>query len=170
MIKTLHTLGPAGSNCEKAAGKWFEQNNSAGEVVLYSTLEDALHEMPKNKSHALMGCVVYPKLHEIVFSNLDTFTLLDCIIVPTYSMVLAAQAEQREIRTVASHPAPEKLVPKGVECIYVNSNPLAAKMCAAGEVDACVTTLRSANDYELLVVKDFGEVMMGFTVHACSAT
>jgi hypothetical protein len=84
-------------------------------------------------------------------------------------MVLA-QAEQGKISTVASHPAPEKLVPKGAECMYVNSNPIAAQMCAAGVVDACVTTLRSANDFDLLVVIDFGEVMMGFTVHACTAS
>lgn len=47
--RTIHTLGPAGTNCEKAGYLWLKNNNLNGEVILYSTLEEALVEVKKTR-------------------------------------------------------------------------------------------------------------------------
>ncbi|MFZ4215342.1 hypothetical protein ACOZB2_28620, partial [Pantoea endophytica] len=56
----IHTLGPEGTNCEKAGYLWLESKKVYGDVKLYSTLEDALIEVRKNSHDLLLGCAVYP--------------------------------------------------------------------------------------------------------------
>lgn len=41
----IHTLGPAGTNCEKAAYYWLNKNNQQGNIILHPTLETAVKEM-----------------------------------------------------------------------------------------------------------------------------
>ncbi|MDQ0007570.1 prephenate dehydratase [Variovorax boronicumulans] len=165
-IRTLHTLGPRGTNCEAAAREWFTRNNvDAGEVVLYSTLEQAVKSMPVENSHALLGCVVYPELHTLVFSNLKKLVLGECFVFPTFNMLFARRPGTTELRTVACHPAPQNLVPSGPRIILVNSNAQAALDCANGVVDACITTLPAARAAGLEIISDHGPVSMGFTIH-----
>lgn len=164
-IEVIHTLGPSGTNCERAAIEWFRRRNIIGKVVLYHTLEEAAQEMPTDAAHALLGCVVYPDLHTLVFSNLSVFSIVDCFVVPTFNMVLASREGQAP-RVVASHPAPRGLVPVGSEVRLVTSNVLAAKACESGEVDGCITTMPAAKTHELAVVRDYGPLNMGFTIHA----
>ncbi|AVJ24091.1 MULTISPECIES: hypothetical protein [Pseudomonas] len=163
-IEVIHTLGPAGTNCEKAANEWYKRQGRTGEVKLYQTLEKALEQMPKNPSHALLGCIVYPELHTLVFSNLKTLTLSDCFIMHTFNMVLAARNEG-PVSSVATHPAPQLLVSTDYKKSIVTSNSEAAIQCANGLVDACITTLPSAKNNNLHIKEDFGEVPMGFSIH-----
>jgi hypothetical protein len=163
-IEVIHTLGPAGTNCEKAAIEWYKRQGRTGKVKLYQTLEKALEEMPKTASHALLGCIVYPELHTLVFSNLKTLTLSDCFIMPTFNMVLATR-NQGPITSVATHPAPQLLASGEYKKTIVTSNSEAAIQCSEGAVDACITTLPSATNYKLHVKEDFGEVPMGFSIH-----
>lgn len=67
---TIHTLGPKGTNCDKAGYLWLRQKKFHGDIELHSTLEAALVEVKKNKDDLLLGCAVYPDLHKIVFENL----------------------------------------------------------------------------------------------------
>lgn len=169
-IKFIHTLGPINTNCEQAAYKWLEENKIEGEVFLHNTLEDALLEVKKNDFAALLGCVVYPDLHKIVFSNLNDLSLVDCFIMPTYNMILATNDDTKDLGNsiIATHPAPSGLaydftVSKNIK--LVNSNSQAALQCSKGLSDACITILPAAQKYSLKVIKDFGEVPMGFTIH-----
>ncbi len=164
-ITVLHTLGPAGTNCEAAAGEWFRRQGRSGQVVLHPTLEQGLAAMPAEPGHALLGCVVYPELHTLVFGNLGRIRLVDCFVMPTFHMVVASR-DGRSPRTVATHPAPRLLVPAGADATLVDSNARAAIECAAGRFEGCVTTSRAARDHGLTVVTDYGAVPMGFTVHA----
>ncbi|MGG4268044.1 hypothetical protein ABEW06_23125, partial [Peribacillus simplex] len=61
-VKAVHTLGPAGTNCEKAGLLWLDKQKIKGEVVLHNTLEEAI-PFVENKNSILLGCAVYPKLH-----------------------------------------------------------------------------------------------------------
>jgi hypothetical protein len=84
---------------------------------------------------------------------------------PTHRMVLAAKGPDRP-RTVATHRAPESLLPREiVDRRYVDSNSEAARVCALGEVEGCITTSVAAQANGLRVVADFGHVAMGFTIH-----
>lgn len=164
-VAVLHTLGPTGTNCEAAAYAWFRRQGGVGRVELHSTLEQAVERMPEDDTHALLGCVVYPELHTLVFSNLDRLALADCFIFPTFNMLLARRPDVMQVRSVASHPAPKHLVPAGLEVHLVNSNAQAALDCAGGIVDACITTLPAAQRHGLQIVNDHGPVPMGFTIH-----
>jgi prephenate dehydratase len=170
----LHTLGPTGTNCEAAAYHWLKQRGcEAGRVLLYETLEKAIVGV-LNEPHdsALVGCVVYPRLHEIIFKNLDSMSLRECFVMPTHRMVLAGTSG-RPISTVLSHPAPVNLIDliePDIQVRMVSSNAAAAQACARGDADACITTIVAAEASKLEILKDFGPIPMGFTIHAPHGT
>jgi len=171
---TVHTLGPAGTNCEKAAHLWLENNSCSGEVKLHQTLEDAAkYMMNTDGGDLLLGCIVYPHLHHLVFKNLSYLKLIECFVMDTHNMVFASKnTEPSEIKTVGSHPAPQDLIRQvpGINRQFsvelFNSNSEAARQCAAGVVDACISTDISASRCGLTILADFGPVPMGFSIHA----
>ncbi|WP_207389281.1 hypothetical protein [Marinobacter halodurans] len=167
---TIHTLGPAGTNCEKAGYFWLENKGLKGDVKLYDTLEIAITEVKKKPNDVLLGCAVYPELHHLVFENLKDMEIQDSFIIPTYNMVLAASSPDLAFdasTVIATHPAPAHLAKKyGHSVKIVNSNSQAAWSCVHNEADACITTLKAAMENDLTVVCDFGEVPMCFTIHA----
>jgi len=173
----IHTLGPAGTNCERAAKAYLAKNKQQGTIHLHDTLELATSRCLSAPPDALLlGCIVYPKLHEIVFENLDTMKIVDCFVMDTYDMVFAAYDKNLdEIGTVCSHPAPQQLVSSvpglpTVELTLVNSNSTAARRCREGEFDACISTRESTDANGLTVLKNFGPVPMGFSLHGKKVT
>jgi prephenate dehydratase len=165
-ITNLYTLGPTGTNCEAAAYEWFFRQDRQGKVFLNSTLEEAVEVMKQDSSGALLGCVVYPELHTLVFSNLKRLKLVDCFVFPTHNMVFASKDGVLPQR-VATHPAPQELVPSWVaERQFVNSNVQAALNCRDGISDGCITTIVAAKAHQLHIIEDFGSIPMGFTIHA----
>lgn len=164
----IRTLGPQGTNCEAAAYFWRQNAGYIdAEVVLYDTLETAVrYVVDTDRASVLLACVVYPYLHEIVFKNLSRLTLKECFVMPTHRMVLASMGRS-EVTTVSSHPAPVNLLDGyGYRIDLVNSNAEAASTCAAGAADGCITTLAAAQRHGLTVIRDFGTVQMGFSIHA----
>lgn len=165
-LSSLHTLGPSGTNCEAAAAHYIAAHRMTADVVLHRTLEKGMRDVLADPGAALLGCVVYPDLHGLVFPYLDRMTLADQFLFDTFPMVLAARRADAELVRVATHPAPRALVPPGIEILLANSNAEAAHRCAAGEVDGCITTAVAAANNGLVVVTDHGPVPMGFTIHA----
>ncbi|MFF1508052.1 bacilysin biosynthesis protein BacA [Streptomyces sp. NPDC058326] len=163
-IRHLHTLGPQGTNLEAASHEWLRRRDIEGTVRLHSSIESALDAVPDDGRHALVACAVYPALHTLVFSNLHRLHMVDSFIMPTHNMVLATKGAARPA-TVASHPAPTRLIPAGTEIREVLSNSQAAIDCAEGRVEGCITTIVAAKNHGLRVVRDFGAVPMVFTVH-----
>lgn len=168
-IRAIHTLGPTGTNCEAAARHYIAQHGLDAEVTLHETLERGMRDVLESPSAVLLGCVVYPDLHNLVFPYLDRLVLADQFIFPTFPMILAARDPDVAIRTVATHPAPRALVPAGAEATLVTSNAEAARLCALGRFDACITTSAAARKEGLVTLKDNGPVPMGFTIHAAHA-
>ncbi|MGP9820064.1 hypothetical protein ACTZWW_08615 [Salinarimonas sp. NSM] len=165
-ISTIHTLGPSGTNCEAAATHYMAAHGLAADVVLHRTLEEGMARVLDDPAATLLGCVVYPDLHGLVFPYLDRMTLADQFLFDTFPMLLAARSADAAISVVATHPAPRALVPASHEIRLVTSNAEAARSCAAGEVDACITTAAAAERHGLVVLRDHGPVPMGFTIHA----
>lgn len=168
----IHTLGPEGTNCQRAAYHWLQQNNidaDKAEVILHPTLEDGVKAVVEDENALLLGCIVYPQLHELVFNNLDQLYLKDCFVLPTFNMVLATKQceDVEQIRTIVSHPAPVSLIRDlDRDVTLTTSNSKAASLVAASIFDACITTRKSAEMYGLKELKDFGEVPMGFSIHS----
>ncbi|HHR6130357.1 TPA: prephenate dehydratase domain-containing protein [Providencia alcalifaciens] len=170
---TIHTLGPDGTNCEKAAYHWLSKKKLEGNVFLHKTLEVAIEEVKKNKNSVLLGCIVYPYLNNIVFQNLSLFKLTDCFVMDTHNMLFASRfKDKKKIRRVGSHPAPKDLfsyVPElnsNIESVLFDSNSESALQCFNGKVDACITTQKAAKKYNLEILQDFGPVPMGFSIHS----
>jgi prephenate dehydratase len=165
-VRNIYTLGPSGTNCEAAAKEYFKRTGiNDGNVFLFSTLEEAMEEIPQDGFNALLGCVVYPDLHDLVFKNLSNMELVDTFIFPTFNMILASKTGE-EPSTVITHPAPKSLLDsRPVDISFANSNAEAAYLCASGITQGCITTAVSAKKNNLKLVEDFGPVPMGFTIH-----
>jgi prephenate dehydratase len=168
-VATIHTLGPTGTNLEKAAHRWFADRQRPGEVVLHAQVEDGLEVMKFDGTEAILACAVYPRLHDLVFSNLHRLTMADSFILDTYDMVLATRPGQGAVTTIVTHPAPSCLVANRGKISYASSNSVAAADCAAGKFDACVTTARAAQTEGLRTLENFGPVPMVFTLHVGKA-
>jgi hypothetical protein len=164
-IKTIHTLGPTGTNLEMAAQRWLAGHDKPIDVRLHNTLEAALPTLPIDGRHAILACAVYPDLHRLVFSSLDRMQMVDSFIAPTYPMVLASRGDVTKPTVIASHPAPAGLVERFAQVKLSTSNSQAALDCAAGLVDGCITTSKAAAMHSLEILQDFGPVPMVFTVH-----
>lgn len=108
-IRRIRTLGPTGTNCEAAARHYAQSHGLDAEVVLHSTLEEAIELVIQEPRSALLGCVVYPDLHQLVFPYLGRMTLADLFLFDTFNMVLAARDADTPLNLVASHPAPRAL-------------------------------------------------------------
>jgi prephenate dehydratase len=169
---TIHTLGPAGTNCERAAEEYLNRIKQDGTIQLHPTLEAAVAEMMKSEDESvLLGCVVYPKLHEIVFQNLLRLKITECFVIDTHEMVFASNKDRLEdVASVCTHPAPEHLVglvpglsPRRV--VQCNSNAEASRLCAENVHDGCITTSVAARGNRLIIHKNFGPVPMGFSIH-----
>jgi prephenate dehydratase len=164
-IKRVYTLGPRGTNCEKAAKTWLKSKKIKGEIRLTATLEEAVQYVKNDKEAALLSCIVYPDLHKLVFDNINSIEFFDCFVIDTYPMVLATRGQEYP-RTISTHPAPENLIQPFNEIMYSTSNAQAALDCAAGKTEGCITTKECAEKLNLKIVKNFGELPMGFALHA----
>ena len=167
-IRVIHTLGPSGTNLEMAAHHWFGLHDRQPDVRLHTTLESAVPGLSDDGHEAVLACAVYPDLHSLVFENLGRLAMVDSFILPTYDMVFATLQQTTRVRTVVSHPAPQSLVRRvSQECelTLVTSNSRAAKDCASGRADGCITTSKAAADHGLTIRRSFGPVPMIYTLH-----
>ncbi|WP_375663245.1 hypothetical protein [Bartonella sp. CL266QHHD] len=106
--------------------------DSRSRIILYATLEEAFNELAqKKKDRYLLSHATYPDLHTLIFTRLDDMQLFDSFIMPTHSMVLAKRNNADEIKTVATHPAPQSLVAHQYDKVFANSNADAAVLCKA---------------------------------------
>jgi hypothetical protein len=163
-IRTIHTLGPIGTNLNAAAKEWFSRNQVECDVRLHNTIESAIDNMPLDRVHALLTCAVYPNLYNVVFTNLSRLSFIDTFIWPTFPMLLASRDGSRP-KLVATHPAPQSLVPSDMDRVLTTSNSQAALDCINGKVDGCITTMDALELYGLQIVENYGAVPMVFTLH-----
>ncbi|MGH2703925.1 MAG: hypothetical protein ACRDJ4_02160 [Actinomycetota bacterium] len=163
----LHTLGPEGTNCELAAHLWWELRGRPGKVGLHPTFEAAADAVLEERGSALLAPSTYPELHNLVYTHLCHLVLVDSFIAPSHSMVFALRPGVDMAESITLHPATIALAPRGIaDRRFVDSNVLAARACAGGDTDACITTLVAASDQGLRVRRDFGQIPIAFTVHA----
>lgn len=163
-VRSLHTLGPAGTNCERAAFRWRANRCPGAWVELHPTLEAAADAVLGRTDAVLVGVAAYPQLHTLIYSRIERLQILDAFIMDTDEMVLASSSGDLP-RVCATHPAPEHLLPPSIERRYVASNVLAAQDCVSGQADGCVTTLCAARVHGLSVLHNYGCIPMAFTIH-----
>lgn len=169
-VRRVHTLGPQGTNCQRAAQSWIAGRCDRAEIVLHRSMEQAAGEAAGREREVMLGVVAYPELHSIIYRHLQVMRLIDMFIMDTDEMVLAVRPDQQaEPRLCATHPAPQSLLPPRIERRFVSSTAIAAEQCAQGEAEGCITTLAAAGLNGLHILRRYGPVPMGFTIHGPSS-
>ena len=163
----LSTLGPKNTNSQFACDHYLskKQKTKKSEVLLYDTAEEAINGLLSGDADLAILCVVYPRLHEIVFENLTTISIIELFYFETDNMVVASKGPVFDQIRACCHPAPQSLLPETLSDItLVNSNSIAASLVSKGIYDICITTQAAAKQYSLDIVKDYGPVPMGWAV------
>ena len=175
-------LGPAGTNIAQAAAEWHLAVGIGGksEIVLCDLPETALQKTLELNEPGVLGvfwtCAVFKRLHQIFFDHPETFPfffqhdmLLDEMQLAVFDENLGrhiADGVCLDTITIASHvsPAPllSGLVHEGAKVVDASSNTEASRMCAAGEVSACITTESGRMIHGLRKVHSFGSPLMIF--------
>ncbi len=171
-------LGPAGTNISQASHRWTlrMQVEHKAHTVLCDTPEDSIVAAREVVEPGALGmfwtCAVYSREMEIFFRNPDTLPFftqetmpLDQMQLATRPSLAAALGEPRVPRDwrIAVHSSPAALLPPHhPNVVLVNSNAAAAVDCAAGRVEACVTTESARSRHGLVSLHCFGSPEMVF--------
>jgi hypothetical protein len=175
---TCCALGPKGNNIEQAATLWINRmgirHKSA--VVLRDTPEMCLDLARTCNGEGQVAvfwtCAVYSRENEFFFGNPDVFPFFFSQEMALDEMQLACKpANEQQVLVndgfpgtwrIASHPSPAPLVRGLGEIALQNSNAAAAKACAEGQTELCITTESAREIYGLVKVHSFGSPLMVF--------
>jgi len=169
-------LGPSGTNIEQAAKKWLARVGvvDKSEVILGDTPEKCLQVARDITAEGVVAvfwtCAVYYNENLFFFGNPDVYPFFFQEDMLLDSMQLAARSffggdlnpDVHPRLTVASHPSPAPLVAGFGEVVLCNSNAAAAKMCAEGKTDLCITTESARKIHGLVELHSFGCPLMVF--------
>ncbi|MCX6718114.1 MAG: hypothetical protein NTY81_00720 [Candidatus Staskawiczbacteria bacterium] len=171
-------LGPLGNNIEQAAHLWLERLGIAdkGEVVLRDTPEECLALARTITDDGVVAvfwtCAVYAHENEFFFGNPDVYPFYFQQEIPLDEMQLTTRSEMKDLIIdgeipigwqVASHPSPAPLMNDSRAVVVLqNSNAAAAKICAEGGTELCITTEKARRIYGLVKIHSFGSPNMVF--------
>lgn len=171
-------LGPEGTNIEQAARLWVKRLKLThkAEIVLRDTPEESLALARSITEKGVLAvfwtCAVYKNEHRLFFANPDVYPFYFQQEMALDEMQLACKpvdALQINIDVglpvswrVASHPSPATLVDGLAEVVLANSNAAAARDCASGKAELCITTESARKVYGLEKIHSFGSPSMIF--------
>jgi hypothetical protein len=165
----------------QAASRWHDEMGvrEKADVISCETPEQAVLRARATMARGVLAiywtCAVFVRENKVFFDNPDTLPFVFQQTMRLDDMQLASRpgvagdfnsfpAEWR----ILSHPSPAPLV-SGLTCsvINVNSNADAARRCAAGEGEACITTENARKIHGLVKLHSFGSPEMVFFGGIC---
>jgi len=172
-------LGPEGTNILQACSRWTVrmQIEHKAHTVLCDTPEDSILAARQLAEPSTLGvfwtCAVYSREMEVFFRNPDTLPFFTQETMALDKMQLATRpaltAELNDTCVpvpsdwrIAVHSSPAALLPHHRNVVLVNSNAAAAIDCAAGRVEACITTESARSRHGLTSLHCFGSPEMVF--------
>ncbi len=170
----VYALGPAGTNLQQASQKWIKamEIEKKSEITLCPTPEISVERAQEVSEPGIVPifalCAVYFSLCRLYFKHGSNYTFLSHLYAPLDEMQLASHHnslnELAPNAKIATHVSPASLLDDtAYERVIVNSNSEAARRCAAGDVDACITTESARKIYGLKRNFLFGSPSMLFT-------
>jgi hypothetical protein len=178
-------LGPEGTNILQACGRWTirMQIEHKAHTILCDTPEHSIAAARQLTEPSTLGvfwtCAVYSREMEVFFRNADTLPFFTQETMALDKMQLATRpALAAELKgpyvpcawRIAVHSSPAALLdPHHRNVVLVNSNAVAAIDCAAGRVEACITTESARRRHGLTSLHCFGSpemVFFGGVTHA----
>lgn len=175
-----YALGPEGTNIIQAAERWHKEMGitTKSHLLPCDTPEQAVLHARATTERGVLAiywtCAVFIRENQVFFDNPDTLPFIFQQTMQLDDMQLAARPEVVGGSCfpagwrILSHPSPAPLV-SSIACsiVNVNSNADAARRCAAGEGDACITTETARRIYGLVTVHSFGSPEMIFFGGIC---
>lgn len=170
----VFSLGPYGTNIAKASRMWAQKNHikEKTNIVLCDSPEDEIAQAMQVTENGVLPifalCAVYYDLCKLFFRFGSNYTFLHHFYMPLDRMQLASKDYDKDTlpnhAKVASHYSPSILLEQtDYEICLAKSNAAAAKKCALGEADACITTETAKELYQLKTIREFGAPSMLFT-------
>ncbi len=166
----IATLGPEGTCSEFAANYYATVINKKASNILCNTFEEAIKQLVEGYADLVIIPSAYRNLANLIFDLYDKIEISDVFKLCTPNLVTAILDEPggcTELRKIATHASPFSLAKNfypEAELILSGSNSLSARMLYEREVDACITTNICAQQYKFMIIKDFGEISMGWNV------
>lgn len=176
----VHTLGPAGTDASSVAAKLTD------DVHLEPSFRAALVAAIEDGSYALVSAG-YVDLHDgnagfrddwvsMNFEYTDSAAIVDVWVEPTRPMAMVIGAwcsSQTEVTRVALHPATryyaDTFLPRADKA-FVSAKPHALSMLRNREVDACITSLDLATEFEDVWVAKVFTPSMIWALYASDTT
>lgn len=170
----IFALGPAGTNMQQASQEWIRATDIAAkaDITLCATPEDSIEQALSVTDPGVVPifalCAVYFDLCKVYFTYGTNYTFLSHLYMPLDSMQLASRYDSLDElppnATVATHYSPAPLLDgTSYQRRLVDSNAEAARQCASGETDACITTETARKLHGLKRNFLFGSPPMLFT-------
>jgi len=171
-----YVLGPDGTNMVQACKAWTQENklSERTKIVLCSTPEDSLVQARLTKIDGVVPlfwtCAVFYALNQIFFRNPDIYPFLFSFNYKLDNMQLCVMSRLSEKEwcnewKIGSHQSPAPLVASLSNLVVdATSNSEAARLCADGKFEACITTAQAAKIYGLAMVHEFGSPIMVFFI------
>lgn len=173
-LETLFTLGPQGTSSHFVAEDRAAAYARSFRVELCETYEEACSRALEKPRQAVIVANAYPRINRFYIS--DELLPIGAFFQTTPKYGVAVRPQQTDIDglekshlTVASHPAPchlaGALMPDKVFTVQeTKSTSHAARLVAAGAVDACVTNLEASKAHRLRIVSDLVPIRMLWTL------
>lgn len=143
----IATLGPEGTSSESAARVLADHGDGDAHCMLFATYEEAAQAVINRQADYLVVANAYHSInHFYISDSLVTAGVFPKETPPYGVAVRSGVSINKSAIILASHPAPSHMVESWFKLnqrpklLHTNSTSAAAKMVAAGEVDACITT------------------------------
>jgi hypothetical protein len=168
-VAVIGTLGPAGTNSEKAAREYLTRTATDGELLLFDTFEEVVERLLDGTLHKAVVCTAYLKFSALYFERVPRLRMTEAFVTTLHPMVVAAKpGSVRSGRpSFALQPAILPLVRRHLAEGQVRpaaSNASAAHDVAKGKADACLTTEVAAQACGLEIVSRMLPLQIPFVV------
>lgn len=168
------TLGPNGTNSEKAAHEYIKAQGLEGSTLrLFRTFEEACDALMAGDVDVVIACTAYLKFSALYFERVPAIKFVSSFVIDLDEMVIARRpGGPTTPATLTVQPAIWPLIRRFVPLDFVpaDSNASAAVEVSHGRYALCLTTATAAAAHGLEVVVAMPPLQMPFAVITRSPT
>lgn len=179
----IHTLGPAGTDSERAAKHWSQHLKTPVLIELWPSYTKLFQSL----TNFAGDCIVMPAGYidpvedlswvDLHFGAYGQLTLEEVFALPTMTMVILERKHFKS-DSIAIQPATESLLqastqfPDNCQRVYVPSKPIALTKMLEDKLHYCLTTLPKWSpdkwrDLDVVVKDTFSPTMVWCVYHVC---
>ena len=162
------TLGPEGTNSQKAAREFLLRANANAELRLFDTFEDVAAAVIDRTLDKAVVCAAYLKFSALYFERVPELNITESFVANLHPMVIATRPDHDEgIESFTAQPAILPLVRRflaKVDFVPAASNASAAHDVLAGKADAALTTEVVAQMLGLEIAMRMPPLQIPFTI------